>query len=58
MDCGIKNQYYLIFGARRLQKRLEKLEIACRYEEFDDNHSGINYRMDESLPYLYHILGG
>lgn len=56
VDCGIKDQYYLIFGARRLQKKLEKLEISCRYEEFDDNHSSINYRMDESLPYLYHIL--
>jgi len=56
VDCGIKDQYYLIFGARRLLNRLKELAISCAYEEFEDNHSGVNYRMDESLPYLYHAL--
>ena len=27
-----------------------------RYEEFDDNHSDIDYRMDVSLPFLYRAL--
>ena len=27
-----------------------------RYEEFDDNHSDIDYRMDVSLPFLYKAL--
>jgi hypothetical protein len=26
------------------------------YEEFDDNHSDIDYRMDVSLPFLYRAL--
>ena len=27
------------------------------YEEFDDNHSDIDYRMDVSLPFLVEALG-
>jgi len=27
-----------------------------RYEEFPDNHSGVDYRMDESLPFLVRAL--
>ena len=26
------------------------------YEEFDDTHSSIDYRMDRSLPFLYRAL--
>ena len=26
------------------------------YEEFGDNHSDIDYRMDHSLPFLYKAL--
>jgi hypothetical protein len=32
--------------------------IAHRYEEFSDNHSGVDYRMDESLPFLAEPLSG
>jgi hypothetical protein len=27
-----------------------------RYEEFDDDHSDVDYRMDVSLPFLYRAL--
>jgi hypothetical protein len=37
-------------------RRLEQLGIAHRYEEFKDNHSGVDYRMDESLPFLVQVL--
>jgi hypothetical protein len=30
--------------------------IRHRYEEFDDDHSDIDYRMDVSLPFLYRSL--
>ncbi len=30
--------------------------IRHRYEEFDDDHSDIDYRMDVSLPFLYRAL--
>ena len=29
-----------------------------RYEEFADYHTGVNYRMDESLPFLAPALSG
>jgi hypothetical protein len=37
-------------------RRLNELGIAHRYEEFPDNHSGVDYRMDESLPFLAEAL--
>ena len=30
--------------------------LGDRYEEFNDNHSDIDYRMDVSLPFLYRAL--
>jgi enterochelin esterase-like enzyme len=56
IDCGFKDQYSLVFGARALKRRLEALGIEHHYEEFADNHSSIDYRMDVSLPYLYNCL--
>jgi len=35
---------------------LNDIGIAHRYEEFPDNHSGVDYRMDESLPLLAKAL--
>ena len=56
LDCGRRDQYNLQFGARRLVCKLETYGIPHRYEEFDDNHSGIDYRLDASLPFLYQAL--
>ena len=56
IDCGWRDQYHLHYGARLLSKRLAQQGIAHVYEEFDDNHSSIDYRMDVSLPYLYRAL--
>ena len=53
IDCGFRDQYNLVYGARQLNRKLQLLEIDHRYEEFPDNHSGIDYRMDVSLPFLY-----
>jgi hypothetical protein len=52
IDCGWRDQYNIHFGSRLLSNQLNKSGIAHRYEEFDDTHSGIDYRMDHSLPYL------
>jgi hypothetical protein len=41
-----------------LVRRLNEFGIAHRYEEFADNHSGVDYRMDESLPFLAQALSG
>ncbi len=56
IDCGSKDQYHLVYGARAFVAALEAAGIAHRYEEFDDNHSSVDYRMDESLAYLYEAL--
>ena len=52
IDCGDVDQYDLVYGARRLHRLLEAEGIGHRYEEFADDHSGIDYRMDVSLPFL------
>jgi S-formylglutathione hydrolase FrmB len=56
IDCGWRDQYHLHYGNRILSKQLALHRIAHRYEEFDDTHSGIDYRMDVSLPFLYRAL--
>jgi S-formylglutathione hydrolase FrmB len=56
IDCGSRDQYHIHYGARILSKRLHEAGIRHAYEEFDDNHSDIDYRMDVSLPFLYKAL--
>ena len=56
IDCGERDQFNLLYGARRLARRLRELGVAHRYEEFPDNHSGVEYRMDESLPFIVNAL--
>ena len=58
IDCGERDQFNLLYGARRFVRRLNELGITHRYEEFADNHSGVDYRMDESLPFLAAALEG
>ena len=36
--------------------KLARAGITHTYEEFDDTHSGIDYRMDRSLPFLTRSL--
>lgn len=57
IDCGANDQFRLLYGARRFARRLGELAIQHRYEEFPDNHSGVDYRMDVSLPFLAQALG-
>jgi enterochelin esterase-like enzyme len=56
VDCGWRDQYHIHYGTRQLSRRLAAAGIAHRYEEFDDDHSDIDYRMNESLPFLYRAL--
>jgi len=53
IDCGWRDQYHLHYGARILSRQLAAHAIRHTYEEFDDTHSSIDYRMDVSLPFLY-----
>ena len=52
IDCGDVDQYNLVYGARPLHRALERHGVPHIYEEFPDDHSSIDYRMDVSLPLL------
>ena len=56
VDCGWADQFRIHYGTRILSQRLAEQGIEHSYEEFDDNHSDIDYRMDMSLPFLVKAL--
>jgi len=56
LDCGAVDQYNLVYGSRRLHRRLTALDVPHIYEEFPDDHSSVDYRMDKSLPLLVAAL--
>lgn len=58
IECGTLDQYDLVYGARRLTRKLNAAGVGHIYEEFDDNHSSIDYRLDQSLPFLVKALMG
>jgi hypothetical protein len=55
---GERDQSDLLYGVHRFVQRLNELGIPHRYEEFPDNHTAVDYRMDESLPFLARALTG
>ncbi len=56
LDCGREDEFYLELGARCLSRRLRDLAVPHEYEEFEDGHMNISYRMDVSLPKLSRAL--
>lgn len=52
VDCGWNDQYHIHYGNRILSRDLQLARIEHVYEEFEGSHSGIDYRMDRSLPLL------
>jgi len=52
IDCGNQDQYGIQYGSRKLTARLSELGIEHTWQEFDGTHSGIDYRLDISLPLL------
>ena len=56
IDCGDQDQFDFVYVARRLKQKLDKAQIVHHYEEFPDNHFGLDYRFDKSLPYLVRAL--
>ncbi len=49
IDCGWRDQYHIHYGSRLLSKRLTEHRVPHVYEEFDDTHSGIDYRHGAQL---------
>ncbi len=56
IECGTEDQFSLVHGARRIHRKLAAAGVAHVYEEFPDNHTGVDYRMDRSLPFLAKTL--
>lgn len=56
IDCGWRDQYRLHYGNRQLALALRAHRVRHVYEEFDGTHSGIDHRLDRSLPFLYRAL--
>ena len=56
IDVGNRDQYNIQYGTRAFCKRLEMLGIEHHFEEFDGTHSGMDWRLDVSLPKLASVL--
>jgi enterochelin esterase family protein len=56
LDCGIRDEFNLHFGARMFAARMRQLGIPCFHEEFDDGHFDVAYRYERSLPRLWDAL--
>lgn len=56
LDCGWRDQFRIHYGMRRFVRKLEAAKVPHLYEEFDDDHSDIDYRMDRFLPLLAQAL--
>lgn len=56
IDCGDVDQYDLLYGARRLTRLLTRMDVPHTYEEFPEDHTSVDYRMDRSLPFLAKAL--
>jgi putative esterase len=48
IDCGDIDQFNLVYGSRRMHKRLTEMKVTHTYEEFPDDHTAVDYRMDVS----------
>jgi len=58
LDCGARDEHFLHFGSRALARKLVDAQVNHVYQEFDGGHSGVSYRLDVSLPFLYRALTG
>jgi len=56
VDVGSRDQYNIQYGTRAFIRRLEKLGVGHHFEEFDGTHSGLDWRLDISLPKLAKAL--
>jgi enterochelin esterase-like enzyme len=56
LDVGSYDQYHIQYGTRLLSDRLTEQGIDHHFEEFDGSHSAIDWRLDNSLPWLAKTL--
>ncbi len=58
LDCGLYDEYNLLYGARQLSQRLTAYGVPHVYEEFPDGHRGTRYRFDVSLTLMGQVWAG
>ena len=56
LDCGIRDEFFIHYGARMFARRLEELGIDHVHEEFDDGHRNVQYRYDRSFALISQAL--
>jgi len=56
VDVGTSDEYLLQFGARAFTARLQELNIAHTYDEFDGGHRNSSHRLIESIPAMVEHL--
>jgi enterochelin esterase family protein len=56
LDCGIRDEFFLHYGARVMSRKLTELGIPHNHEEFNDGHMSVQYRYSVSLPRLMSAL--
>ena len=56
VDCGSRDQYGIQYGSRLMIDILHDCGIKHFWEEFDGSHSGIEHRLDVSMPMLAKAL--
>jgi S-formylglutathione hydrolase FrmB len=49
IDCGSRDEFNLRWGARMMAEDLKNGGVEPLHEEFEDGHTGVNYRFERSL---------
>ena len=52
IDCGTRDEANLRWGTRLVAELLRRAGVPVVHEEFEDGHSGTNYRYERSLAYI------
>lgn len=56
IDCGLNDEYNMLYGSRRVSKILTDAQVPHTYEEFEGTHGTIGPRYETSLPILLKAL--
>jgi hypothetical protein len=55
-DCGVRDEYNLFLGARKLHQILDEASITHTFSEHEGGHQQLNWRYEHSLPILTKAL--
>jgi len=56
LECGLRDEYHLQWGTRRLSDRLRELGVPHDHEEHEGGHRGLDHRLLALLPKLVSAL--